>query len=295
MLPKNWDFHEISTFRENSREGFKKLLRCLRSVLECLRVSRNDFRISIRSRKNADFFQFFQHVDHDFGWFHAIVQCNKLHGKCRDTSEVNYNQECNRRKALRVIPRGKQRLTVYRAHQVWRWRRYPGHRQEFDVTALPAIHQRPRQNETERHSSSSRSRRGLGFRHCPWRELGLRRPLARAWPQDQWLHTWRSMQSNDHRSNMECRCIGRSRRSWRGLGFRRRPRRELGWGRHTTLCSHASTPHRMWMHLHAIWPDPAQAQLKRAHHFWSAVSTPLILFCTTHLDCRTANQTWCAR
>ena len=30
------------------------------------------------------------------------------------------NQERNRRKALRVIPRGKHRLTVYRAHQVTR-------------------------------------------------------------------------------------------------------------------------------------------------------------------------------
>ena len=41
--------------------------------------------------------------------------------------EKSWNVTCNRginvsrerRKALRVIPRGKQRLTVYRAHQVW--------------------------------------------------------------------------------------------------------------------------------------------------------------------------------
>ena len=54
MLPKNRDFHEISTFRETSREGSGKLLGCLGSVLECLRVSRNDFLVSIRSRKHVE-------------------------------------------------------------------------------------------------------------------------------------------------------------------------------------------------------------------------------------------------
>ncbi len=66
MLPKNQDFHDISIFRETSREGSRKLLGCLESVLECLRVSRNDFRMSIRSRKNVDFVEIFRHVDYDF-------------------------------------------------------------------------------------------------------------------------------------------------------------------------------------------------------------------------------------
>ena len=66
MPPKNQDFHEISTFRETSREGSGKLLGCLGSVLECLRVSRNDFRTSIGIRKHVEIFEIFRHVDHDF-------------------------------------------------------------------------------------------------------------------------------------------------------------------------------------------------------------------------------------
>ena len=59
MPPKNQDFHEISNFRETSREGSGKLLGCLESVLECLRASKNDFRTSIRSRKNVEIFEIF--------------------------------------------------------------------------------------------------------------------------------------------------------------------------------------------------------------------------------------------
>ena len=43
MTPKSRDFHEISSFLESCREASRKLLGCLESVLECFRVSRNDF------------------------------------------------------------------------------------------------------------------------------------------------------------------------------------------------------------------------------------------------------------
>ena len=36
----------------------------------------------------------------------------------RDARDFEQHRECKGRKALRVIPRGKLRLTVYRAHQV---------------------------------------------------------------------------------------------------------------------------------------------------------------------------------
>ena len=54
MHQKNRDFHEISTFLETCPEGSGKLLGRLGSVLECLRVSRNDFLVSIRSRKHVE-------------------------------------------------------------------------------------------------------------------------------------------------------------------------------------------------------------------------------------------------
>ena len=52
---------------------------------------------------------------------HDLMQLCDLTRYMEDTEipkKSGVNQECNRRKALRVIPRGKQRLTVYRAHQV---------------------------------------------------------------------------------------------------------------------------------------------------------------------------------
>ena len=60
----------------------------------------------------------FRHDDCDFAWFIAMLSIKKAAGRHPDIKEIIFNPECHRRKALRVIPRGKQRLTVYRAHQV---------------------------------------------------------------------------------------------------------------------------------------------------------------------------------
>ena len=51
MTPKNRDFHEILSFLESCREASRKLLGCLESVLECFRVSRNDFWTPKKSSK----------------------------------------------------------------------------------------------------------------------------------------------------------------------------------------------------------------------------------------------------
>ena len=79
MPPTNRDFHEISTFRETSREGSGKLLGCLGSVLECLRVSSNDFRMSIRSRQKVVFFEIFFDmlitILHDFMQLCDLIRC----------------------------------------------------------------------------------------------------------------------------------------------------------------------------------------------------------------------------
>ncbi len=59
MPPKNRDFHEISTFLEIGWEAPMKLPECIDSVLECLRVSRNDSRVSNTPRKNDENFEIF--------------------------------------------------------------------------------------------------------------------------------------------------------------------------------------------------------------------------------------------
>ena len=41
MTPKSRDFHEILTFLRNCQDASWKLLRCIRSVIECIRVRRN--------------------------------------------------------------------------------------------------------------------------------------------------------------------------------------------------------------------------------------------------------------
>ena len=64
------------------------------------------------------FVEMFRHDDCDFAWFIAMLSIKKAAGRHPDIKEIIFNQEFHRRKALRVIPRGKQRLTVYRAHQV---------------------------------------------------------------------------------------------------------------------------------------------------------------------------------
>ena len=61
----------------------------------------------------------FRHADCDFAWVIAMIRVKTSAGMHFDIKEIIFNDEGNRRKALRVIPRGKQRLTVYRAHQVF--------------------------------------------------------------------------------------------------------------------------------------------------------------------------------
>ena len=67
MTPKNRDFHEISSFLESCREASRKLLGCLESVLECFRVSRNDFWTPKKIEKMTKIRVFFA-IRRDFHW-----------------------------------------------------------------------------------------------------------------------------------------------------------------------------------------------------------------------------------
>ena len=62
MHPKSDIFHEISTFLESSQAASRKLLGCVGSVLECLRVPRDDFWPSLKLKQNvgkSKIFEFF--------------------------------------------------------------------------------------------------------------------------------------------------------------------------------------------------------------------------------------------
>ena len=121
MAPKSRDFHEISTFLESNQGASRKLLGHTGLVLECRRASWNDFRASTNGQKIMNFRDFHNFgvssvigPVHDFCCTACIARCNGLFRWYWLASTVSERAG----KALRVIPRGKQRLTVYRAHQV---------------------------------------------------------------------------------------------------------------------------------------------------------------------------------
>ena len=54
MTRKSQDFHEILSFLESGRVASRKLLGCVESILECLRVYRNDLWTSKIGSKNDE-------------------------------------------------------------------------------------------------------------------------------------------------------------------------------------------------------------------------------------------------
>jgi len=127
MKPKSRDFHEISSFLESRREASKQLQGCLVSVLECLCAAMHDFVIE-KGREYIAKVEVFSCISwcsygvlrrrRCLSWARCVAAesiCAGLHA--RGPGSVSVREICGG-KGLRVIPRGKQRLTVYRAHQV---------------------------------------------------------------------------------------------------------------------------------------------------------------------------------
>ena len=113
MHPKSEHFHEISTFLESRQGASRKLLGYVGSVLECLRVSRGDFWISLKLDKNVEKSEIFRDF-RDFSRFSRLLVYSCLYVFRFQLCRVTYPWYRAGWRALRVNPRGKRgwRFTV---------------------------------------------------------------------------------------------------------------------------------------------------------------------------------------
>ena len=110
-----------------------------------------------------------------------------LPGRC----ECKIHYKCGKEKALRVIPRGKQRLTVYRAHQVSKAislgrafgeNRFRGCTEKMIfLQGWQSVAHAERERERERERDQRERSRGQGNFCSKERNFGNERGMAKIW------------------------------------------------------------------------------------------------------------------